>query len=56
MAFDLKRMRSSEYTSYLFVLTDGLYQEDEYKKILRAISNCVKSGLNDLVLVLESIH
>ena len=45
-AFDLKRMRSSEYTSYLFVLTDGLYQENEYKRILRAISNCVKSGLN----------
>ena len=46
VAFDLKRMRSSEYTSYLFVLTDGLYQENEYKRILRAISNCVKSGLN----------
>ena len=45
-AFDLKRMRSSEYTSYLFVLTDGLYQETEYRKILRAVSNCVKSGLN----------
>ena len=45
-AFDLKRMRSSEYTSYLFVLTDGLYQENEYKRILRAVSNCVKSGLN----------
>ena len=45
-AFDLKRMRSSEYTSYLFILTDGLYQENEYKRILRAVSNCVKSGLN----------
>ena len=44
--FDLKRMRSSEYTSYLFILTDGLYQENEYKRILRAVSNCVKSGLN----------
>ena len=30
--FDLKRMRSSEYTSYLFILTDGLYQENEYKR------------------------
>ena len=45
-AFDLKRMRESEYTSYLFILTDGLYQENEYKRILRAVSNCVKSGLN----------
>ena len=45
-AFDLKRMRTSEYTSYLFILTDGLYQENEHKRILRAVSNCVKSGLN----------
>ena len=45
-AFDLKRMRATEYTSYLFVLTDGLYQENEYKRILRTVSNCVKSGLN----------
>ena len=45
-AFDLKRMRSSEYTSYLFILTDGLYQENEHKRILKAVSNCVKSGLN----------
>ena len=44
--FDLKRMRASEYTSYLFVLTDGLYQENEHKRILKTISNCVKSGLN----------
>jgi hypothetical protein len=29
-----------------FILTDGLYQENEYKRILRAVSNCVKSGLN----------
>ena len=45
-SFDLKRMQSSEYTSYLFVLTDGLYQENEHKRILRAVSNCVKSGMN----------
>jgi hypothetical protein len=45
-AFDLKRMRPSDYTSYLFILTDGLYQENEYKRIIRAVSNCVKSGLN----------
>ena len=45
-SFDLKRMQSSEYTSYLFILTDGLYQENEHKRILRAVSNCVKSGMN----------
>ena len=39
-------MRASDYTSYLFILTDGLYQENEYKRIIRAVSNCVKSGLN----------
>ena len=45
-AFDLKRMQSTQYTSYLFILTDGLYQESEKKRILRAVSNCVKSGMD----------
>ena len=45
-AFDIRRMRSYEYTSYLFILTDGLYDESEYKRLLRAVSNCIKSGLN----------
>ena len=45
-SFDLKRIQSTEYTSYLFILTDGLYQENEHKRILRAVSNCVKSGMN----------
>ena len=39
-------MQSSKFTSYLFILTDGLYQENEYKRILRAVNNSVKSGLN----------
>ena len=43
---DLKRILYNEYTSYLFVLTDGLYEENEHKRILRAVNNCVKSGLN----------
>ena len=46
-AFDIKRMRASELTNnYLFILTDGLYQENEYKRILRAVNNCAKSGYN----------
>ena len=45
-AFDLKRKKSFEFTSYLFVLTDGLFQENEYKRILTAVNNCIKSGLN----------
>ena len=39
-------MIASDYTSYLFILTDGLYQENEYKRIIRAVNNCVKSALN----------
>ena len=39
-------MQSSQYTSYFFILTDGLYQESEHKRILRAVSNCVKSGMS----------
>ena len=45
VAFDLKRIRSSGYINYLFILTDGLYQENEYKRILRAVNNCVKCGM-----------
>ena len=30
--FDLKRMLSSEFTGYLFILTDGLYRENDIKE------------------------
>lgn len=50
--FNLKRMTSSEYKSYLFVLTDRLNQENEYKRKLRAVSICIKIGLNIFGIVL----
>jgi len=47
-AFDLRRMRSTEYTNILFVLTDGLYQNSERPRIVECVNNCVQSGINTI--------
>lgn len=44
-AFDLRRMRSTEYTNLLFVLTDGLYQQSERGNIIDNVNNCMQSGI-----------
>jgi len=47
-AFDLRRMRSTEYSHILFVLTDGLYQQSDRPKIIECVNNCVQSGINTI--------
>jgi len=47
-AFDLRRMRSTEYTHILFVLTDGLYQNSERPRIVECVNNCVQSGISTI--------
>ena len=42
-AFDLKRIRSNNFPSFLFVLTDGLYDEEKQKQIKDMIDK-----LNDI--------
>lgn len=37
-------MRSKDYTSFLFVLTDGLYEKAERNRILQVVNNFVQSG------------
>ena len=44
-AFDLRLMRSTEYSSILLVLTDGLFEEKDRSRIIDAINICVQSGI-----------
>jgi hypothetical protein len=46
VAFNLKRLRSKDYTRFMFVLTDGLFEKSERNKILHAVNNCVQGGTN----------
>ena len=46
LAYDLRRIRSIEKGSFLYVLTDGLYQNNERKEILKSINDCEQNGIN----------
>jgi serine/threonine protein phosphatase PrpC len=39
LAYDLQRIKSTEKGSFLYILTDGLYQNNERKEILRSIND-----------------
>ena len=43
---NIKKSKYNDSTNYLFILTDGLYQEKEYPKIIRSVYNSVKWGIN----------
>ena len=45
-AYDLKRLRQEDFPSYLFVLTDGLYQKSEIANIVNIVNCCVQAGMN----------
>ncbi|KAH0789512.1 hypothetical protein GPJ56_006553 [Histomonas meleagridis] len=47
-AYDLKRIKSTDYSSILFVITDGLYQENEQKQILEQVNSCVQYGITTI--------
>ena len=44
-AYDIRRMRSVDSTSYMFVLTDGLFQYDQKELIRNHIMTCIQSGI-----------
>ena len=44
-AFDLKRMRTNNYPSFLFVLTDGLFEEDKQIKLKESIAKLVQTNI-----------
>ena len=46
LAYDLRRIRSTEKGSFLYILTDGLYQFNERKEILKSINDCEQNGIN----------
>jgi hypothetical protein len=45
-AYDLKRLRQEDFPSYLFVLTDGLFQKSEINKIINMVNCCTQVGMN----------
>ena len=46
LAYDLRRIRSIEKGSFLYILTDGLYQKNERNEILKSINDCEQNGIN----------
>ena len=44
-AYDIRRMRSVDSTSYMFVLTDGLFQQEQRELIQNHIMTCIQSGI-----------
>ena len=44
-AFDLKRMRSNNFPSYLFILTDGLFEEDKQKQLKEIIAKLIQTNI-----------
>ena len=44
-AFDLKRMRTNNFPSYLFVLTDGLFEEDKQDQLKEIIAKLTQTNI-----------
>ena len=45
-AYDLKRLRQEDFPSYLFILTDGLFQKSEVNNIVNMVNCCTQVGMN----------
>ena len=45
-AFNLNRARRADYTNYIFVLTDGLYDINERSRIIGVVNNCYSKNIN----------
>ena len=44
--YNLIRARRKEYTSYMFVLTDGLYSLSERDRIIEVVNSCYSKNIN----------
>ena len=44
-AFDLKRMRTNNFPSFLFVLTDGLFEEEKQNQLKEIIAKLVQTNI-----------
>ena len=45
-AYNLIRARRKEYTNYIFVLTDGLYNVSERDRIIEVVNSCFSKNMN----------
>ena len=45
-AYNLNRARRADYTSYIFVLTDGLYSLSQRDRIIGVINSCYSKNIN----------
>ena len=46
LAYGLRRVRNTEKGSFLYVLTDGLYQYNERNEIFKSINDCEQDSIN----------
>ena len=53
-AFDLKRMRTNNFPSFLFVLTDGLFDEDKQNKLRDIVAKLVQNSIQVIGIGLGS--
>ena len=44
--YNLIRARRTDYTNYLFILTDGLYSPSQRDKIIGVVNNCYSKNIN----------
>ena len=45
-AYNLNRARRTDYTNYLFVLTDGMYSPSQREKIIGVANSCYSKNIN----------
>ena len=45
-AYNLNRARRTDYTNYIFVLTDGLYSSSQRDKIIGVLNSCYSKNIN----------
>ena len=45
-AYNLNRARRADYTNYIFVLTDGLYNPSQRDRIIGVVNNCYSKNIN----------
>ena len=43
---NIKKSKYNDQTNYLFIFTDGLFQEKEFQRIIRSVFNAFNFGLN----------
>ena len=46
LSYDLRKIRNTEKGSFIYILTDGLYQYLERKEIIKSINDCEQNGIN----------